>query len=90
MSLASGYLFLLFAIILGISSNGFLKATDSFTNIYQLDIRDNCIDEIEPEFLARLTQCNARNLYLQGNMVSYSASKIRKYKSLLPYAYISS
>lgn len=34
MSLASGYLFLLFAIILGISSNGFLKATDSFTNIY--------------------------------------------------------
>ena len=34
MSLASGYLFLLFAIILGISSNGFLKMTDSFTNIY--------------------------------------------------------
>ena len=34
MSLASGYLFLLFAIILGISSNGFLEATDSFTNIY--------------------------------------------------------
>ena len=34
MSLASGYLFLLFATILGISSNGFLKATDSFTNIY--------------------------------------------------------
>ena len=34
MSLASGYLFLLFAIILGISSNGFFKATDSFTNIY--------------------------------------------------------
>ena len=66
------------------------EAFNSFTNIYQLDIRDNCIDEIEPEFLARLTQCNARNLYLQGNMVSYSASKIRKYKSLLPYAYISS
>jgi len=34
MSLAGGYLFLLFAIILGISSNGFLKMTDSFTNIY--------------------------------------------------------
>jgi small multidrug resistance pump len=34
MSLASGYLFLLFAIILGISSNGLLKMTDSFTNIY--------------------------------------------------------
>ena len=34
MNLASGYLFLLFAIILGISSNGLLKMTDSFTNIY--------------------------------------------------------
>jgi Leucine-rich repeat (LRR) protein len=66
------------------------EAFNSFTNINQLDIRDNCIDEIEPEFLARLTQCNARNLYLEGNMVSYSASKIKKYKSLLPYAYVSS
>ena len=34
MSLVSGYLFLFFAIILGISSNSSLKATDSFTNIY--------------------------------------------------------
>ena len=34
MGLAGGYLFLLFAIILGISSNGFLKATNGFTNIY--------------------------------------------------------
>jgi leucine-rich repeat protein SHOC2 len=54
------------------------EAFNSFTNINQLDLWDNCIDEIEPEFLARLTQCNARNLYLQGNMVSYSASKIKK------------
>ena len=30
----SGYVFLLLAIILGISSNGFLKATEGFTNIY--------------------------------------------------------
>jgi Leucine-rich repeat (LRR) protein len=66
------------------------EAFNSFTNINQLDIRDNCIDEIEPEFLARLTQRNARNLDLEGNMVSYSASKIKKYKSLLPYAYVSS
>ena len=65
------------------------EAFNSFTNVKILDLWDNCIDEIEPEFLARLTQCNARNLYLQGNMVSYSASKIKKYKSLLPYAYIS-
>jgi small multidrug resistance pump len=34
MNLANSYLFLLIAIILGISSNGFLKATNSFTNIY--------------------------------------------------------
>jgi len=34
MSLVNGYLFLFFAIILGISSNGLLKTTDSFTNIY--------------------------------------------------------
>ena len=32
MSLVNGYLFLFFAIILGISSNGLLKTTDSFTN----------------------------------------------------------
>ena len=34
MNLASGYIFLVLAIILGISSNGFLKATEGFTNIY--------------------------------------------------------
>jgi small multidrug resistance pump len=34
MNLASGYIFLVLAIILGISSNGFLKATDGFTNTY--------------------------------------------------------
>ena len=34
MNLASGYIFLVLAIILGISSNSFLKATDGFTNIY--------------------------------------------------------
>ena len=66
------------------------KVFNELTNITYLDIRDNLIDEIEPEFLARLNQCNARNLHLQDNMVAYSASKIRKYKSLLPYAYISS
>ena len=34
MNLASGYIFLVLAIILGISSNSFLKATEGFTNIY--------------------------------------------------------
>jgi len=34
MNLASGYIFLVLAIILGISSNGFLKTTEGFTNIY--------------------------------------------------------
>ncbi len=29
----SGYIFLLLAIILGISANGFLKSTDGFTNV---------------------------------------------------------
>ena len=33
MNLVSGYIYLILAIILGISSNGFLKATNSFTNI---------------------------------------------------------
>ena len=33
MNLISGYIYLILAIILGISSNGFLKATNSFTNI---------------------------------------------------------
>ena len=34
MNLTGGYIFLVLAIILGISSNGFLKTTDGFTNIY--------------------------------------------------------
>ena len=33
MSNLSGYIFLLLAIILGITSNGFLKSTEGFTNI---------------------------------------------------------
>ena len=34
MNLASGYIFLLLAIILGICANGFLKSTNGFSNIY--------------------------------------------------------
>ena len=34
MNLASGYIFLLLAIILGICANGFLKSTNGFLNIY--------------------------------------------------------
>ena len=34
MNLSSGYIYLFFAIILGISSNGFLKTTNGFTNIF--------------------------------------------------------
>ena len=34
MNLISGYIFLFLAIILGIAANGFLKTTNSFTNIY--------------------------------------------------------
>ena len=33
MSTLSGYIFLLLAIILGITSNGFLKSTNGFTNL---------------------------------------------------------
>ena len=33
MNLINGYIYLILAIILGISSNGFLKTTNSFTNI---------------------------------------------------------
>ena len=33
MSNLPGYIFLLFAIVLGITSNGFLKSTNGFTNI---------------------------------------------------------
>ena len=33
MNFISGYIYLILAILLGISSNGFLKATNSFTNI---------------------------------------------------------
>ena len=35
MNFSSGYFYLFLAIILGISSNGFLKTTDGFTNIFQ-------------------------------------------------------
>ena len=35
MSNLSGYIFLLLAIVLGITSNGFLKSTNGFTNIGQ-------------------------------------------------------
>ena len=58
--------------------------------INHLDVWDNYIDEIEPELLARLNQYCVRNLDLEGNVVANSASKIKKYKSLLPYAYVSS
>jgi small multidrug resistance pump len=34
MYLISGYIYLILAIILGISSNSFLKTTNNFTNIY--------------------------------------------------------
>ena len=33
-SLLSGYIYLIFAIITGIASNGFLKTTEGFTKIY--------------------------------------------------------
>src|SRR5210317_1860811 len=33
MNLSSGYVYLILAIVLGISSNGFLKTTNGFTNI---------------------------------------------------------
>ena len=34
MNITSSYIFLILAIILGITSNGFLKATEGFINIY--------------------------------------------------------
>ena len=34
MNFSSGYIYLFFAIILGISANGFLKTTNGFTNIF--------------------------------------------------------
>ena len=34
MNFSSGYIYLFLAIILGISSNGFLKTTNGFTNIF--------------------------------------------------------
>ena len=34
MNFSSGYIYLLLAIILGISANGFLKTTNGFTNIF--------------------------------------------------------
>ena len=33
MNIFSGYIYLIFAILLGISSNGFLKSTNGFTNL---------------------------------------------------------
>ena len=33
-SLLSGYIYLIFAIVTGIASNGFLKTTDGFTKLY--------------------------------------------------------
>ena len=34
MNFSSGYIYLLLAIILGISANGFLKTTNGFTNVF--------------------------------------------------------
>ena len=34
MNFSSGYIYLFFAIILGISANGFLKTTNGFTNVF--------------------------------------------------------
>ena len=59
-------------------------------NIIVFDVWGNNISEIAPEFLAKINQTNAINLYLDDNPASYSASKINKYKSLLPSLYISS
>ncbi len=59
-------------------------------NIIVFDVLENNISEIAPEFLAKINQTNATNLYLQDNPVSYSASKINKYKALLPSLYLSS
>lgn len=65
------------------------KAFKDLINISTLDISDNYIDEIEPVFFSELNQHCTRNLNLRNNSVSFSASKIKKYKSLLPYAYVS-
>lgn len=65
------------------------KAFNNLINILSLDVSGNYIDEIEPVFLSELNQHCTRNLNLRNNSVTYSASKIKKYKSLLPYAYIS-
>jgi len=66
------------------------KAFNNLINISSLDISDNYIDEIEPLFFAELNWNCIRNLNLRNNSVTHSASKIKKYKSLLPYAYVSS
>ncbi len=58
-------------------------------NIIVFDFWGNNISEIAPEFLAKINQTNAINLYLDDNPASYSASKINKYKALLPSLYIS-
>jgi len=65
------------------------EAFNNLINILSLDVSGNYIDEIEPLFFSELNQHCTRNLNLRNNSVSYSASKIKKYKSLLPYAYIS-
>lgn len=65
------------------------KVFNDLIKIKYFDVWDNYIDVIEPELLARLNQYCFRNLLLRGNVVANSASKIKKYKSLLPYAYIS-
>ena len=65
------------------------KAFFGPVNISSFDVSGNYLEELDPIFLAKLNQSNSRNLNLRDNMVTYSASKINKYKALLPYAFIS-
>lgn len=65
------------------------KAFFDLVNISSLDLWGNYLEELDPIFLAKLNQSSSRNLNLRDNMVTYSASKINKYKALLPYAFIS-
>ena len=79
-------------VTLSFRNSQFEKIPSVFNDLIKikyLDVWDNYIDEVEPEFLAKLNQYCVRNLDLNGNVVANSASKIKKYKSLLPYAYIS-
>ena len=55
-------------------------------DLFSLQDKKESLDEE----LAKINQTNAINLYLDDNPASYSASKINKYKSLLPSLYISS